>query len=325
MIGAWRLALRNLQRNSRRNIATGLAVALGFSGLVVVAGYIIRVDRYLATAAVYLAHTGHVAIYKRDGIDLATTKPKRYSLTREDQSAIAQVLAADPNVEFSGAYLQGIGLIGNGCRAIPFVGQGMEPAAANFVLNHPQVVRELPELRKPLRGRSIGQASSNAVSVTGSLARRLGKPHVDGEAGLDKSARAVDCKEASAVAQIASNASVQLLGATFSGSFTAVEATLAGIHTTGVAELEDSSLVTSLSMMQAIFETDKATYVGVYLKDADDLEAYRDSLQSRLDARGIKVSVYPFTDERLSPFYVGAHSFTNVMGMFIGTILLVVI
>ena len=43
MTGAWRIALRNLSRNRRRNLVTASAIALGYAGLVVLGGYATRV------------------------------------------------------------------------------------------------------------------------------------------------------------------------------------------------------------------------------------------------------------------------------------------
>lgn len=322
---AWRLALRNLQRNARRNFATGAAIAFGFAGLVIVGGYILRVDRYLATSAVYLAHTGHVAIYKRDGIDVATTKPRKFSLSIAEQAGIAAALANDPNVEFSGRYLQGTGLIGNGCRAIPFVVLGAEPAAANFVRDHPQVRLELPELRKALRGLGVGEAKGNAVSLTSVLASRLGKPHVQSELPARQLGGPIDCEAPDARERIANTSSVQLLGSTFDGSFAAVEASFAGVHSTGLADTEDSSLLTSLSTVQSLFETNSVTYIGVFLKNTDELEAYASDLEGRLRRQGIPASVHTFQEERLSPFYAGSHAFLGVMAMFVGVIITSVI
>ena len=61
---AWSLALRNLRRNRRRNVATAVAVALGYAGLVLFGGYISRIETFIRTTTVYLDHGGHVAIYR---------------------------------------------------------------------------------------------------------------------------------------------------------------------------------------------------------------------------------------------------------------------
>jgi len=49
MTSGWRLALRNLARNKRRNFATGMAIALGFAALLALGGYVNRVEKYLRT------------------------------------------------------------------------------------------------------------------------------------------------------------------------------------------------------------------------------------------------------------------------------------
>ena len=120
MTGAWRIALRNLSRNRRRNLVTGTAIALGYAALVLLGGYANRVEGLLRTMAVYLQHGGHLAVYARGGLERAESKPSAYALDPTKVARIEQVLRGDPRVEFTGRYLTGGGLVGNGVVAHPF-------------------------------------------------------------------------------------------------------------------------------------------------------------------------------------------------------------
>jgi len=328
MIGAWYLALRNLMRNFWRNVATGSAIALGFAGLVIVGGYVLRVDDYLSVASIYLAHTGHVSIYAEGGLEQATVKPKHYSLSAEAQAALADLAHADPRVEFVGRYLSGVGLAGNGCKTTPFMARGIQPEADRWVRAHPHARATLPELTRPIRGIAIGDAKDEPrpVSLSTGLARLLGKPKVKGELPPARpGVTLLECDKAGVVEQIAGSANVQLVGVAYDGSFSALDADMVGIHTTGMAQTEDSSLVVPLATLQQLYDTDTVTYMAVYLKDASDARAFARDVETRLRGRGLAISAYAYDDERVSPIYVGTHAFLMVMATFMGTIVFLVV
>lgn len=73
----WLLAIRNLRRNRRRNLATGVAVALGYAGLVLFGGYISRIEAFIRATTVYLQHTAHVSVFREGGLERAQARPAR--------------------------------------------------------------------------------------------------------------------------------------------------------------------------------------------------------------------------------------------------------
>ena len=272
MTGSWRVAWRSLGRNRRRNLATGLAVLLGYTGLVLLGGYVVRIESFLRTNSVYLGPSGHVAVYREGGLARSAARPARYSLTPEHQKVIAEVLAADPRVEFFGRYLRGQGLAGNGCRTLPFVGTGFEPDVEARVLAHPEVHRHAADFVKPLKGRLVSQAGDveGAVGLSAGLARLLGKPKVH-----DELPRAVDvvvpeCGTPAAADQIASDANVQLAAMTFDTSLGAVDGEVVNVFHTASMDTEDQTVVASLALLQKLYATDDVTYVAAFLHDAGD-------------------------------------------------------
>jgi hypothetical protein len=85
----WRLALRNLGRNRKRNLATGSAIAFGFAGILLLAAYGYRARNYIRVYTIYVVHTGHLAIFAPGGFENFAFRPGRYSLSREDQARAA--------------------------------------------------------------------------------------------------------------------------------------------------------------------------------------------------------------------------------------------
>jgi putative ABC transport system permease protein len=324
--GAWRLAVRNLARNRRRNLATAMAVALGYAALIVLAGYVVRVERYLRTSTVYLQHRGHVALFMKGGLERHLVRPKAYSVSAADQAAIAEVLAGDGDVEFWGRSLVGMGLAGNGCTTVPFIATGVEPEIDRRIREHPEVQRYAPELAPALRGQTLGSAAvEDPVLVTATLAHRLGKTRVHDELDAAAAPAAIDCRGPEAATRIAADANVQLAGATFGGSFGAVDGEVVGIFSTGASASEETGLLTSLDELQRLYDTDGVTQVSVYLRRPSSATAAAARLERALARRGVDVDAYPYTDGAMNPWYVGTVRFLVVMAVFIVAVVATVV
>lgn len=316
----WRLAWRNLGRTKRRNLATATAIAVGCAGLVILGWWVVRVEAFLRSGSVYLDHRGHVMVYKEGGLERAAGRPARYSLTPEDQAAILAAVAGDRRVEFTGRYLRGMGLAGNGCRTAPFIALGVEPAVEVRVVRHPSVVENNADFAQPVKGQRVSERADvqGAIGVSAGLARLLGKRRVHDEVPATPTAFVVpDCGTAEAPAQIAADANVQLAGMTFDGSLSAIDGEIVNIFHAATSQAEDMSLVTSLASLQALYATDAVTYVAIYLVNWRQAGPLAAELRDRLRAAGLAVSVYPFTEEKVNQFYAGTMAFLESLVMFI--------
>jgi putative ABC transport system permease protein len=319
---AWALALRNLRRNRRRNAATITAVALGYAGLVLFGGYISRIEAFIRTTTVYLQHTGHVSVYREGGLEKSLARPRQHSLTAGQQARILQLARADARVAFAARYLRGMGLAGNGCRTVPFQATGVEPAVFARILSHPDVLWVSPDFARPLTGRPLPEAVDveGAIGLSAGLARLLGKPRVHDEVRGAPVTLVPECGTPRAAAQIAADANVQLAGMTFDGSLSAIDGEIVNTFHTPTAETEDQTVLATLETLQRLYATDAATYVGLFLHDHREAAAVARALHERLQADGLAVEVYAFTDSRVNPYYVGSMAFLQSLLMFIGTL-----
>jgi putative ABC transport system permease protein len=77
------------------------------------------------------------------------------------------------------------------------------------------------------------------------------------------------------------------------------------------------TLVTTLASLQELYATDAVTYVAVYLKDWRQAEGFAAELQARLRAAGVRASVYPFSEEKVNPYYAGTMAFLGSLVTFI--------
>ena len=326
MNSSWKIAVRNLGRNKRRNFATGLAIAAGYAGLLLLAGYVFRSEKYFRANTVYINHTGHIAIYKEGGLEKAFVKPRLYSLKGEEQKIIEDVVNSDGKTEFIGRYLKGVGLISNGCKSLPFFATGIEPEVEARIRSHPFVTKWVPELAQFKKGKGFweGTPVDDPVSVTGGLSELLGKPGVysdfaplpSGPGTNPPAAVAIDCNGPQATSKVAGDSDVQLVARTFSGDMSALNAEITSHYSTGMAMTEDSSLVAPLSLLQKLYDTDAITYMALYLKDKVSVASYTKSLGEKLKSKGLAVSLYPFNKEEVGLFYLGTMNFLYMMSGF---------
>ena len=307
MTSTWTIALRNLARNRRRTLTSGLALAVGVAGISLLGGYVARVELFLRTSAIYLQNTGHIVVYKAGGLEHASSRPRKFNLSASELAAVRSTLSALPEVELAVDYLSGVGLLGNGCKSVPFLGVGVDPKLHARVLQHPEVVRVTPDLARPVQGKILAEYASieGAVALSSGLARRLSKSRVHDQLPPGRTAGALpDCKAASAD-QFAADANVQLVALTYDGSLSAQDGEIVSTIKTPLSAADETTLVTSLSRLQQLFDTDTATYVAVFLKPSANIHAARDSVEARLRGAGLQVSVYAFDDERINPYYAG--------------------
>jgi putative ABC transport system permease protein len=326
-VNPWRLAVRNLRRNRRRNMATLLAIALGYAGMVLFGGYISRIELFLRTTTVYLQHGGHVAVYAREGLDKSMARPARHSLDAGAQARILSAAGADARVAFAARYLRGMGLAGNGCRTVPFVATGVEPEVFAGILRHPDVQHVSAEFARPLRGRPLPEAVEieGAIGVADGLAKLLNKPRVHDEVGDQPLALVHDCASPDAAQQIAADANIQLAGMTFDGSLSAIDGEIVNLFHTPHTETEDQTILTTVATLQRLYETDAVTYMGIFLHDPGRAEAVARDLRARLAREGLDVDTYPFTDVRVNPYYNGSMAFLGSLLVFVGTLVTAVV
>jgi putative ABC transport system permease protein len=297
-----KMALRNLGKNKRRSFSTGVAILAGFAGLCLLGGYLARVERYMRVNSVYINHSGHLTIYKKDGLESFYNSPRKYQLKGEDLQKIEAILKDEKEVEFTAAILKGMGLISNGNKSVPFIAYGVDPDKEKIIQEHPEVHEWTNELIPPAGELSIKDAKGDlaeTISITKELGSLIG--------------REIPFRNLTPQQK-----DVQLAARSFEGDLNAVNANLGIQHSTGFSLLEDTGLVAPLAMLQNLYATDGATYLAVYLHPDANVSAALDRIQEKINKAQINAEVFSFNDERVNLFYTGSMGFLYIMtGFFV--------
>lgn len=318
----WSLAWRNLLRHARRNLTTGLAIALGFAGVVLLGGYMMRMENYLATQGIYLNHVGQLAVYKKHGLDRHLIEPEKFSLSPSQQDTItetAKTLSYPP--EFFGRYLRGQAMVTNGCSSFPVLITALDAEAELKIRSHKKVLQWTPELLKLKRGHGFWEpdASNDSVVIAYRLANLLKKPIVAKDSGEDASLMSeliTDCTETKAKDSIQKHSGIQFYGSSFYGGVAGVDARIAGHYSTGLALSDASQVLLPLALAQDFYQTDKVTWVSLFFEDNSTALLAASELRRKLNTAGDKFEVYTYRDDRVNPYYVGAMNFVYVMMAF---------
>lgn len=317
------LGLKSLKQNLRRNLATGFAIGIGYIAMLFVLGYGTRIDRYLGTATVFLQQSGHVAVYKKGGLRRHLVKPRSYSLSPKDVQAISDILKRRSDFDFASPYLISGGLAGNGCTSFPFIGRGFDPEMQERIMTHETVRTIIPEFQSVLKGKPIWTSGNgNQVSLAKGLSKRMGKGLREDVSGETVFLNPADCNSPKASELLRKDASVQILGRTFDGRGGAADAEFTSEYSTGLSITEDSALQTPLAFMQNLLDTDKVSYLAIFLKDPSHAEEVARSLRAEMKKLKMPVDAFAYSDIRLNPSYVQGKSVMTFTVVFVSLIVI---
>ncbi|HTR98992.1 MAG TPA: ABC transporter permease, partial [Bacteroidota bacterium] len=106
-----KLATKNVFRNRRRTIITGLVLVFGATALILAGGFISFSFRGLSENTIR-SQLGHIQVYHDGFFDREEEKPLELGLDSVD--ALKAKIATTPHVRFSMARVEFMGLLSNG-------------------------------------------------------------------------------------------------------------------------------------------------------------------------------------------------------------------
>ncbi len=249
LIQDFRLASRNLRRNTRRTLVATLTVAFGIVAYLLAGGFIEWVFWAMREATVH-SQLGHVQIVRPQYFVKGIADP--YAFLLPGKSPEQQVIADMPGFISLAPRLSFSGLVSRDDATIPFVGDGLDPGPEKPIGTAVTI----------LSGRDLATADEKAVLLGEGLARSMG-------------------------AQVGS--SVVLLVAAANGSPSAVEVTVAGIFQTAFKEYDDRALRLPIEVARKLMKVAGATSWVVLLDATERTAEGTSYLRARLPAKDFEV------------------------------------
>lgn len=167
------MAIRNVGRNKRRSLLTGVTIVLGVTAITIMNGFIAGVQRQMVEDVV-LSRTGALQVHKKGYVGNIEASPVRLNMPY-DEALLARIRAV-PGVKGVAGRVQFQGLVSNGTSQTMFVGRGVDlereksacPNADLEVREGGQPLRP-GDGRKVLVGFELGESFGTTVGKTVTL------------------------------------------------------------------------------------------------------------------------------------------------------------
>jgi len=248
-----KLATKNVFRNRRRTLITGLVLVFGASALILAGGFVSFSFRGLRESTIR-GQLGHIQIYHKDFFDREEEKPLALGL--DDVDTLKAKILSQEHVRFTMARVEFMGLLSNGEKSAVFIGRGIEPE------------REL-------------QLTANSSPVeTGSFLGKDPRNQQDAEVlvarGLAKTLKAK------------LGDYLTLMTTTSKGALNALDVKVVGTYATGVPEYDERALMVDLKTAQQVLVTQKVSKLVVVLDETSNTQQVASALGASLPGTAIR-------------------------------------
>jgi len=278
-----KFAWLNTLRNRRRSLVTITIAALGTAAILLAGGFALFTYQGLAQSSA--RSTGHLIIGQPAQFTSDEDTPLQHGL--DDVAALKARLLADDAVRQVLPKVEFSGLISNGDKSTVMMAAGIEPDA-EFAVKGPFLTLKAGQL--------LASGERQRVMLGEGLARSL---------------------------KATPGSSLTLLASTTAGALNAVDVTVAGIVSTGIADIDKRLVYTDIVTAQQLLVTERVSTLGVFL----DRMASTPGAQARLQAALPTLKVQTWLDQ--ATFYRSVKALYNrifgALGLIIGVIVVFVV
>jgi len=285
LIADFRLALRNLRRNTQRTLVATLTVAFGIVAFLLAGGFISWIFEQMRESAIH-SQFGHVQIVRPAYFEKGIADP--YAFLLPDQASEQQVVEKMPGYQSLAPRLAFSGLISHGDTTIAFIGDGIDPVREKPVSTQVNVVE----------GRELSSADESAVFLGEGLARSMG---------------------------VAPGDMVVLLVTAANGSPSAVEVKVSGTFATTTKEYDDSALRLPIQVARKLMKVKGATSWVVLLDETEKTQDAVAYLEQKLPAKQFEVVPWSRLADFYNKTVVLFSKQVNVVKFIIGIIIVLTI
>jgi putative ABC transport system permease protein len=278
-----KFAWLNTLRNRRRSVVTAGIAALGTAAILLAGGF--ALFTYEGLAQISARTTGHLIVAKPEHFQRDEDTPLQDGL--DDVATLRTQLLADASVRHVLPRVEFTGLISNGDKSTVMMAAGID-ADAEFAVKGPFLTIEA--------GAVLASTERNQVMLGAGLARSL---------------------------KATPGASLTLLVSTTEGALNALDVTVKGVFSTGIADIDKRLLYTDVGTAQKLLVTQRITSYGVFLNRMESTQPAR----NRLSAAMPQLAVQTWLDQAL--FYKSVKELYNrifgALGLIIGAIVIFVV
>lgn len=242
LIADFRLASRNLRRNTQRTVVATLTVAFGIVAFLLAGGFIAWIFDQMRESAIH-SQFGHVQIVRPGYYEKGVADP--YAFLLPEQSDALSLVGRLPGFRSLAPRLAFSGLISHGDTTIAFIGDGVDSVNEKPVSAQVNIVS----------GRNLEKDDEAAVILGEGLAHAMGVKPDD---------------------------TVVLLVTTSTGGPGAVEVKVAGTFATTTKEYDDSALRLPIRVARKLMKVKGATSWVVLLDETERTDEARRYLAENL-------------------------------------------
>ena len=274
MLQQFKLAFRNLNRNRRRSILSGLAISLGLALILLIAA-IVRGEMVGSIAKTIQLSSGHIQIRSSEYIE-GKSSLKWSDLVADPQSIIDTLEGSsslNDLIQVATPRLNASAVVSSGNDSIGVQLLGVDPTSA----------ANQPFVEGITAGSFLSQDDGNSIVIGQLLANKL---------------------------QINIGDSINLLVNTSNGDVNEQKFTVRGLYTTRTPTYDESTILMTMEKVQTITSTqDHATSIFILLNDRDDA----DLVASAISGAGYEVLTWKDMNQLLLDTEELANSFMIII------------
>lgn len=317
----FQIAIKNLFLHGKRHFLTSLGLAAGLLGIIFFGGYVLRMEDYLSTHAIYLKNAGHLTINKAYALDKYLQAPSKYSLNTEEQKqiqAILQTLAS--SLELEKIILSGStqAMLTNGCQSFPVIVQGIAPDDQDWINKHPEVKKHIPELIKMTEGVDFSLSDSMLASnISPTLWNFFNKVSFSQAKVQNDTFDSLTKNNSNVQNCDLSTPDFQIYSQDFWGGLGLVDVSIVGLKYSGFSFNDEVFLQLKHQQFQNLVKSDGVYKASVFLKNKNNLSSKINLLQSKLNESKLKnIEIHSYDEIKISPIYRGSMNFVTILLIF---------
>jgi putative ABC transport system permease protein len=297
-----KIGWRNVTRNWRHSLASSLAILAGFTAVSLFDGFLTELARVTEEGYSVRGMQGDVIIQRKDAQYKLIEDSFAYSMTKQEQDIVEELLKADPDFGLRVRFLEVKGMLANGINNAIFIGAAVD-------------VDEGRQMREPtwpwntVAGKPLHLTDPNNSVLIGTA---LGKM-LDCEAQTD--IIHITKRSGGYIAEerpfTCARPSLQLSATTEAAQVNALDLKVTGIVDGGFREQDKHWIILSLQTAQKLLDTDKVTTISVRLKDSRAVPAFIKRMREQSNAKGLNLDIMRWQDHQVGAFMRGSMQILN--------------